>query len=504
MEPWIFDQGAPNTEQPNRYPPPLSRGSGVVVESPLLDPVLFCQAVREQLDVHIQRKRRQLLWGLPHIIQSSLERSLPVLPGFLVCTALQESNGHQRPLFKAERRQCLERHMREKTMHHNWGLPWRIQKALQWPFPPAPSLHSVLKEDLVTAARAWDVGVEGSKSVQRRGPATELAEETLSLDLVPLHLLMPAGQQEALLVPSMGELSGDCSQSSLATPWLSVSAPSAEQVLQSGVLSITGEPRPRLDFQDWDRQQQNRPKPGISNDTTTVGRLPFAQAAHLQAKLAEATKRPFPLSEASPQGCCNLTDSQDLRARASYTSGPWLKPFVHTEKSITGAQEKPSMVTLWPGKGPLDQSLSLQPSVQLEVGQMQSMQDERVPASKVLAHQDCVGLAGYSSGVSCQEPHLINLGKTCCRPSPARAQQGAVPITEEGMGSRVCSSQATQISMTSSEANQGSQGAKSFPAGDKKQYFEFHMREKLLHHRWGLPKRVQESLARSILLKAAR
>lgn len=508
MELQLFTQDSPceqypDTELPNLYPPPLSRGSGVVVESPLLDPGLLCQEVREQLDVHIQRKRLHLLWGLPHIIQSSLEIALPSLPAFLVCTALQETSGHQRPLFKAERRQCLERHMREKVMHHKWGLPKRIQKVLKWPLlsGPASTLHSSCfpQRDIAAAAQTWALKVESGTYLQK-GSATQRAEEVLSLDLVPLHLLMPMEPQEAPLVPKIGELGDDCSDSSLDPTSLNASSANVELALLDGSQSTTGVPTSKIDFWGWDKQQLKRPKPGISQNAAFAGMLPLAQATHL--KPAGATKKPFSLPEASTQSSSNLTNYQNLWAQASYTSDPRLQSFVHTEKRITRAKETLSMATFLPGKGALGQAQSLQSTKWLEQGQMQSMPTTTAPAFQVLVHQDSIGLTGCSSGVPHQKaslkPGFMNLlEKTHWEPSPARVRQGVFPTSEKRMNSEAHSSQTIQI------FHQGSQGVKTLPAGDKKQYFEFHLREKLLHQRWGVPKKVQESLSRCALLEAA-
>ncbi|TFJ98081.1 paired box protein Pax-6-like [Platysternon megacephalum] len=146
-------------ESPWPFPPPLSRGSGAIVESSLLHPLLLIKDVKEQLNTHIRKKRLQLMWGLPYIILNSLTASIPSIPEFLECTALLESKAYQRPLFRAERRKHLERHLREKMVHHKWGLPKRIQKSLKWFIPPEAAKQEPMLDEKVPISTSTHTGL---------------------------------------------------------------------------------------------------------------------------------------------------------------------------------------------------------------------------------------------------------------------------------------------------------------------------------------------------------
>ncbi|XP_033001214.1 uncharacterized protein LOC117044505 [Lacerta agilis] len=443
------------TELANLCPPPLSRGSGTVVESPLLDPLLLSQEVREQLTAHLQRKRLQLLWGLPGLVHSSLERSVPALLGFLACTALQAATDHQRPLFKVERRQCLEHHLREKVVHRKWGLPKRVCKALCWPlFPPgtpqqerpsskgssSPKQHSIAA---ALACSAMTIVAKGDRSW--RSP--EATPEPLPLDSGLPHL--PGKQWEGLPGTEKWELGGDGPWNSLATlELLQVHLPSAtpQPAHPDRARSLPGEAGASVELQRCKRQQPS------------WGWAPIAQGC------PPAEKSPLQPAGDSPQTAWAIADTQ---------------------------RELPPPTSKWDAAR-LDLVLGdLTPAlVSLTGGGEQA--PERHQESPPLTERTCCAHSAF-----CRRHH--HLQEATLKPCPMSLLGKVMPRTPEGLGGQPSSPRATDLSTTSPRANPG---CERFLTTDKKQYFEFHLREKLLHQRWGVPRRVKESVARSALLQS--
>ncbi|XP_034966546.1 uncharacterized protein LOC118082823 [Zootoca vivipara] len=461
------------TELANLCPPPLSRGSGTVVESPLLDPLLLSQEMREQLTAHLQRKRLQLLWGLPGLVHSSLERSVPALPGFLACTAPQAATDHQRPLFKVERRQCLEHHLREKAVHRKWGLPKRVCKALCWPLPPpgtplaqaapqqerpsskgssSPKPHSVAA---LLACSAMTMAAKGGRS----WCSPEATQEPWPLDSGMPRLL--GKQWEGLPGTEIRELGGDGPWNSLATlELLQVHLPSAT-AHPDGAQSLPGEADASAELQRCKRQQPSWGQAPLAQGCPPAEKRPLAAAAQGKMKPEEGIWVPLQPAGDSRQTARAITDTQrELPPPTSKQDAAQLD------------------LVLW----------DLTPAlVSLTGGREQAPECHQV--SPPLTERTCCAHSAF-----CRRHQEAAL-----KPCPTSLLGKAGSHTPEGLGRQASSPRATDLSTTSPRANPG---CERFLTTDKKQYFEFHLREKLLHQRWGVPRRVKESVARSALVQS--
>nr|XP_020663934.1 zinc finger protein 512 isoform X1 [Pogona vitticeps]XP_020663935.1 zinc finger protein 512 isoform X1 [Pogona vitticeps] len=539
QQPRVPAQGFANEQQkPSNLSrsPPLSRGSGAVVESPLLDPLLLHQEAQGWLDAHIQRKWLQLLWGLPHPVHRSLEQSVPVLPRFLACTTLQEATGQQRPLFKAEQRQDLEHHLREKMVHRKWGLPRRIQRALRWPLslelpsaaPEAqwerPPLKGWSATRQCNPATTWTtpartMAADGSWSLPKAAPGAELAKEPSPLSARPLVM-----QQEALLGAEREQQGGDCPQEGLPFFKLSCSQspPGSIQAAPFDGLWSTPEVKglSRWNRQDWERQLLHRDMLCMIGEASSPGSLSFAKATSLKRKPAIGMKKQK--LEVSPLGVSEVTDDLGWLLQAGQ-GGASRMTFVPAEKRVSGAPERSSVAFYLQEQPTFQQEgpRTLQLSKWLERGQKQvdSTESQELRASPGpqtmdprqlllplvgrdlgLLHQESPGPAGRASCALGQEDarepqSMSTLEDPSRRPNLARTRS-RVTVKGEGLGSQAGSfPEGKGTSLTHSGAGPGDEGSKAHRlTDDRKRYFEFHLREKLLHQRWGVPRRVQEVL----------
>ncbi|XP_053148908.1 uncharacterized protein LOC128343595 [Hemicordylus capensis] len=114
----------------------------------------------KRLEFHVQRKKLQHMWGLPSMVLKSLKTFAPLLLEQEEHTPLRgESTPKTRPWETAEVRpvvqypsflssdtkERLEAHMRTVTTKHRWELPKRVQESLRALLPPRP--HSQPEPD---------------------------------------------------------------------------------------------------------------------------------------------------------------------------------------------------------------------------------------------------------------------------------------------------------------------------------------------------------------------
>ncbi|XP_039389643.1 uncharacterized protein LOC120403031 [Mauremys reevesii] len=133
---------------PSPAPPPSSsRAAGTKFteqELPFLPP-----GAREELELHVRKKRLQHEWGLPLIIQKSMRglMAAPPRPGQPKAPPPADSDvAVLQPelsfLSEGSRRE-LELSLRKRLMHRRWGLPRRIQESVRL-LQPA-SAHAELR-----------------------------------------------------------------------------------------------------------------------------------------------------------------------------------------------------------------------------------------------------------------------------------------------------------------------------------------------------------------------
>ncbi|XP_075771859.1 zinc finger protein 512 isoform X1 [Pelodiscus sinensis] len=488
---------------PSPYPLPLSRGSGAIVESSLLHPLLLTQGEREQLNAHVQHKRLQLLWGLPCVTLNSLAAALPPLPAFLECTALRGAPERQRPLFRAERRRLLERHLREKMVHLKWGLPKRIQKSLTWSVAPeaarqeqvpvSAAPHAGVRgrsESWARRARLAACRSEGSGQApgrldsvsgtvpaesRRRRPRTRAQSETGEESLLrewPAQLPRP-GEEDKRWALQGGEENGNLSEDSKGS-WepvlLGTGSPGTQPALLHGARRAAGtscmfrnsKGQCHQKLQLGTELEMNWGIPYITQESSPAARPAPAQLLAWEKPSSGAETSPISKisgSQKSPSGCQRAVNRAEPlqsrpRSRASRDEVPVGLGVQEAQKGLVTGQRSGSEAA-GPSGG---EQRGAQPQVTLTEFPPES-QRQPSPAGAPLAETP-------------RPPNRHTLGNQ----SPCKALAGlSVPGAgrEEGL----------------------------IP-DDIRRYFEFHLREKLLHQKWGFPKRLQESMTLFLLLEA--
>ncbi|CAM4637747.1 unnamed protein product [Lepidochelys kempii] len=564
-------------ESPCPFPPPLSRGSGAIVESPLLHPLLLIKDVREQLNAHIRKKRLQLLWGLPYIILNSLAASIPSIPEFLECTALLESKEYQRPLFKAERRKHLEQHLREKIVHHKWGLPKRIQKSLKWFIPPEAAKQEPMPDEKVPISTFTHTGVceascGSSEACTSRICLTAQRSEGSGQTTVTLDTT-----SETTIAGSMGNLQrhqnrtgpqNKTGEESLLLEWSMHFNPDATE------LPVIGEKKEKhLEFQGGKENCDLSEDTEGSWETFLLGTCPSTQPALLNGAQSETgtsfMDTQFRNNKRQYNQNLELGTKLEMKWGVSYMfqeSSPAMrtppaqltywekKPSSGAEKSpvsrISGSQKLPRSCQRGFSQGLLR---AISPPEQLQSQLLSHASGEEVPKSNFVREgQKFLGIAGSCRSVTMHRTDsdrtdsdtaetsraLLLAGQLASlegenqetrpkmtltqlplesqlQPSPAGAPLAEIPwaLNRDMLGNKNLQiklglQSPSQVPMTPSTDSAaslqipGAEGEESLVTEDTKKYFEFHLREKLLHQKWGLPKRLQESMTLFLLLEA--
>ncbi|XP_034262303.1 uncharacterized protein LOC117658280 [Pantherophis guttatus] len=109
--------------------------------------------ILDLLETHVRRKKLQHEWGLPSMVQKSLQAfaALSLKPERLLeglGIATSRSSGALKVTIKITKnlffldvamQKLLEAHMKTRTATHRWGLPKRVQESLKMFLPPAAS-----------------------------------------------------------------------------------------------------------------------------------------------------------------------------------------------------------------------------------------------------------------------------------------------------------------------------------------------------------------------------
>ncbi|CAI5787969.1 Hypothetical predicted protein [Podarcis lilfordi] len=98
------------------------------------------------LETHALRKRLQHQWGLPGLLQRSLQRFLPAPPPRPPTHCLLVPRGSQQvrpaigqlPCIPPETKKLLESHLKRVVIERRWGLPRRVLESLQHFRAPSP------------------------------------------------------------------------------------------------------------------------------------------------------------------------------------------------------------------------------------------------------------------------------------------------------------------------------------------------------------------------------
>ncbi|KAL8204118.1 UNVERIFIED_CONTAM: hypothetical protein K2H54_068200 [Gekko kuhli] len=124
---------APGDKMPGPPSRPFESRKTALVWAPVETPFLPYQE-REDLELHMRRKRIQHEWGLPGLVQRSLAGFMGGAPSPtpLQKTLIQVQTAPQELLFlPTEVCSCLERHVQSMVRQRQWGLPQKILRFLQ-------------------------------------------------------------------------------------------------------------------------------------------------------------------------------------------------------------------------------------------------------------------------------------------------------------------------------------------------------------------------------------
>uniref|UniRef100_UPI00398F07A5 uncharacterized protein isoform X2 n=1 Tax=Pristiophorus japonicus TaxID=55135 RepID=UPI00398F07A5 len=127
----------------NKHLPKSIRvGKGYKKPRPLYIPFMEHDAV-DRLELNLKQKLISTLWGFPTSYEKSLEmipKAPPVPPPIKTCTAEIEPIGIETVFLEDNVRINLERHITQKKLQLNWGIPTEIQRSRDAFIPPAPTL----------------------------------------------------------------------------------------------------------------------------------------------------------------------------------------------------------------------------------------------------------------------------------------------------------------------------------------------------------------------------
>ncbi|CAI5787935.1 Hypothetical predicted protein [Podarcis lilfordi] len=152
-----------------------ARRRGAAFEFLAVETLFFQRLSREELELHVRKKRMQHMWEFPALVQRSLwgfMQGPPRLPG-LPKTSIPICVLHQELLF-LPRRMCrlLEFHIQRRKLQRRWGLPRKVLDSLQQflPTPPpgrAPLPQSGKEKKLTkaTGSRAADARLRKTSNV---------------------------------------------------------------------------------------------------------------------------------------------------------------------------------------------------------------------------------------------------------------------------------------------------------------------------------------------------
>ncbi|KAK1151606.1 hypothetical protein AOXY_G32471 [Acipenser oxyrinchus oxyrinchus] len=131
--------------------PPQIKPSGAPVVFEAVDTPFLSKEVRDNLEFHVKRKKLQHQWGLPMMVQESLNAFIPPAPKLIV-SELNPKPQYQivvelsdLDFISETHRKTVEDNIKIKLMHKRWGLAKFAMESIQKFSPPAAIAHD-LKE----------------------------------------------------------------------------------------------------------------------------------------------------------------------------------------------------------------------------------------------------------------------------------------------------------------------------------------------------------------------
>ncbi|CAM4336017.1 unnamed protein product [Caretta caretta] len=424
------------------------------------------------LELNVQHKRLTALWGLGTLYTQSLSRMVPQAPRAPVPSreAVVEFGAQEALFLGPEAREALELHVRKKRLQHEWGLPLIIQKSMRGlmaaaPRPSQPKAPLPAARDVAILQAELPFLSEGSRRELELSLRKRLMHRRWGLPRriqESVRLLQPASPRTEFGPRSPAEKEA---RGHLLLPWHK-----SDMHLERGVgkaRRVVAAPRPRLSL---GRDAQERLQIHVAKKCveTRLGAIPTAvrrswQRLHLISRL--------PLPKRIPAG-----------DRAPKARSPLL-PFVHLEDVChleLNVQHK-RLTALW-GLGTLyTQSLS--------------RMVPRAPRAPVPSREAIVEFGVREAlflGLEAREALELHVRKKRLQHEwgfPALIERSLRAFVPEPLlpGPTAPHQRAElHVLILGQEP--------SLMDEDTRGRLERHLRKMMLQRRWGLPRRIQESL----------
>ncbi|RXM92372.1 Spermatogenesis-associated protein 31D1 [Acipenser ruthenus] len=132
--------------------PPRIKPSGAPVVFEAVDTPFLSKEVRDNLEFHVKRKKLQHQWGLPMMVQESLNAFIPPVPKLIV-SELHPMPQYQivvelsdLPFISKKHRKDVEFNIKRKIIHRRWGYPKFVITSLKSMCPPASIAKDLLHQ----------------------------------------------------------------------------------------------------------------------------------------------------------------------------------------------------------------------------------------------------------------------------------------------------------------------------------------------------------------------
>ncbi|XP_039376362.1 uncharacterized protein LOC120395752 [Mauremys reevesii] len=433
------------------------------------------QAALDHLELNLLHKHLSFRWGLPTLYRQSLAKLFhagpsPAPPPSSSCAAGTEFTEQELPFLPPGAREELELHVRKKRLQHEWGLPLIIQKSLQGlmaapPHPGQPKAPPPADEDVAVLQPELSFLNEGSRRELELSLRKRLMHRRWGLPRriqESVRLLQPASAPAEFRPRSRTEKD---TEGPFLLPWHK-----STMHLERGVgkaRRVVAAPHPRLSL---GRDAQERLQIHVAKKCveTRLGAVPAAvrrswQRLHLVSRL--------PLPKLIPAG-----------DRAPKARNPLL-PFVHPEdvcRLELNVQHK-HLTALW-GLGTLyTQSLS--------------RMVPRAPPGPVPPCEADVEFWAWEAlflGPEAREALELHVRK-----KRLQHEWGLPLIVQKSMRGLMAAAPRPGQPKAPPPAGRDVavlQPELSFLSEGSRRELEFSLRKRLMHRRWGLPRRIQESV----------
>ncbi|KAK6467089.1 hypothetical protein HHUSO_G35462 [Huso huso] len=132
--------------------PPRIKPSGAPVVFEAVDTPFLSKEVRDNLEFHVKRKKLQHQWGLPMMVQESLNAFIPPAPKLIV-SELNPKPQYQivvevsdLPFISEKHRKDVEFNIKRRIIHRRWGYPKFVIMSLKSMCPPASIAKDLLQQ----------------------------------------------------------------------------------------------------------------------------------------------------------------------------------------------------------------------------------------------------------------------------------------------------------------------------------------------------------------------